>query len=198
MTQVFRDDGSTVGVTALEVGPCTVTQVKTVERDGYEAAQLGFGTARKLNRPARGHLNKLGQFKYLREFRVDELPALGDVFDVGIFEVGQPVDVSAISKGRGFAGGVKRYHFAGGPKTHGQSDRHRSPGSIGAGTTPGRVWKGLHMAGHMGRKRVTVRNVTVFLADPDRRLLLVEGSVPGPVDGLVEIKTTKSAKAVAV
>lgn len=194
MTQVFREDGTVVAVTALEVGPCTVTQVKTPQRDGYEAAQLGFGIAQKLNRPARGHLKDLGNFRHLREFPLDGQVEVGQIFDVSMFEAGTKVNVVSTSKGRGFQGGVKRHNFRGGPKTHGQSDRHRAPGSIGAGTTPGRVLKGQKMAGHMGARRVTVQNIEVVQVDPASGLLLIEGSVPGPRNGIVEIYRGRQKK----
>ncbi len=194
MTQVFQDDGAVVAVTAIEAGPCTVTQIKTKAKEGYDAVQLGFGPAKRINRPQRGHLKKLGPYKHLREFRVEDASKiqLGDSVDVGIFHPGDLVDVIGTSKGRGFAGVVKRYHFAGGSKTHGQSDRHRAPGSIGAGTDPGRVIKGLKMAGHMGDERVTVQKLQVVKADPERNLLLVRGAVPGPRNGLLIVRRSSS------
>jgi len=190
MTQIFRDSGKAEAVTAIEAGPCTVTQVKTAAKEGYNAVQIGFGEAKRLNSPQRGHLKELGQFKYLREFRVADVKGVqvGDRVDVSLFKTGDLVDVSGVSKGKGFAGVVKRYGFAGGPKTHGQSDRHRAPGSIGATTSPGRVLKGLHMAGHMGNDRVTARHLEVLDADPTRNLLLVKGAVPGGKNGLLLIK----------
>lgn len=189
MTQLFREDGETV-VTAIEAGPCVVTQVKTREKDGYNAIQLGFGEAKRLNSPEKGHLKGLGLFKYLREFRVEDVSgfAPGQKVDVDMFKPGDLVDVIGTSKGKGFAGVVKRHHFAGGPKTHGQSDRHRAPGSVGATTFPGRVLKGTRMAGHMGNARVTVRNLKVVEVDPARHLLLVKGAVPGGRNGLVLIR----------
>jgi large subunit ribosomal protein L3 len=194
MTQVFVEDGTVVDVTAVEVGPCTVTQIKTADKEGYNAVQLGFGEAKALNSPEKGHLKKLGMFKHLREFRVEDTSdvELGSRVDVGIFQAGDVVDISGISKGRGFAGTVKRHKFSGGPKTHGQSDRHRAPGSVGAGTTPGRVLKGQRMAGHMGHDRVTVRHLKVVKSDPDRNLLLLKGAVPGANNGLVEIRKSKA------
>lgn len=194
MTQVFQDEGAVVAVTAIEAGPCTVTQIKTKAKEGYDAVQLGFGPAKRINRPQRGHLKKLGPYKHLREFRVEDASRiqLGDSVDVGIFHPGDLVDVIGTSKGRGFAGVVKRYHFAGGSKTHGQSDRHRAPGSIGAGTDPGRVIKGLKMAGHMGDERVTVQKLQVVQADPERNLLLVRGAVPGPRNGLLIVRKSSS------
>ncbi len=194
MTQVFQDEGAVVAVTAIEAGPCTVTQIKTKAKEGYDAVQLGFGPAKRINRPQRGHLKKLGPYKHLREFRVEDASKiqLGDSVDVGIFHPGDLVDVIGTSKGRGFAGVVKRYHFAGGSKTHGQSDRHRAPGSIGAGTDPGRVIKGLKMAGHMGDERVTVQKLQVVKADPERNLLLVRGAVPGARNGLLIVRKSSS------
>ena len=190
MGQVFAENGKAEAVTAIEAGPCVVTQIKTSDKEGYSAAQLGFGEAKRLNSPQKGHLKKLGQFEYLREFRVADTEGIkvGDKVDVGLFKEGDLVDVSGVSKGKGFAGVVKRHGFAGGPKTHGQSDRHRAPGSIGATTSPGRVLKGKHMAGHMGSNRVTVRHLKVYKADPERNLLLVKGAVPGARNGLVLIE----------
>ena len=190
MTQVFKDDGTVEAVTAIEAGPCIVTQVKTLARDGYDAVQVGYGPAKRLNSPERGHLGKLGLFRHLREFSVSDPGAVevGQVLNVSLFKAGDLVDVTGTSKGRGFAGVVKRHHFAGGPKTHGQSDRHRAPGSIGATTTPGRVFKGMRMAGHMGNERVTVKGLKVVQAVPDRNLLLVRGAVPGARNGLLTIK----------
>ena len=193
MTQLFTKDGTVEVVTAIEAGPCTVTQIKTVAKEGYNAVQLGFREAKRLNAPEKGHLGKLGLFKLLREFRVDEAlnVEVGHRVDVTLFQPGDKVDVMGLSKGRGFAGVVKRYHFAGGPKTHGQSDRHRAPGAIGSGTTPGHILKGLRMAGHMGNARVTVKRLEVVRADPDRNLLLVKGAVPGAKDGLLEIRKSR-------
>ncbi|MBI2909910.1 MAG: 50S ribosomal protein L3 [Chloroflexi bacterium] len=190
MTRVIQDDGTVKAVTAIEAGPCSVIQVKRTEREGYNAVQLGFGLAKKLNSPEKGHLKKQGFFKHLHEFKVDDAATLqaGQVVDVSFLKPGDRVDVIGTSKGRGFAGVVKRHHFSGGPKTHGQSDRHRAPGSIGSTTTPGHVYKGLRMAGHMGAERVTVKNLTVVGADPARNLLLVEGSAPGARNGLLLIK----------
>ena len=196
MTQIFRDDGRAEAVTAIEAGPCTVIQVKTVAKEGYNAVQLGFGEGRRLKSPQRGHLKELGQFRYLREFRVDDAENIevGARADVSLFKAGGLVDITGVSKSKGFAGVVKRYHFAGGPKTHGQSDRHRHAGSIGATTSPGRVWKGMRMAGRMGGERVTVRHLEVFKADPDRNLLLVKGAVPGGRNGLLLIRQSREEK----
>lgn len=189
MMQLFRDDGEVV-VTAIEAGPCFVTQVKTEAKDGYNAVQLGFGEAKLLNSPQKGHLKGIGQFKHLREFRVEDVGSVeaGQKIDVDMFKSGDLLDVTGISKGKGFAGVVKRHHFAGGPKTHGQSDRHRAPGSIGATTSPGRVFKGTRMAGRMGDRRVTARNIKVLEVDLARNLLLVKGAVPGARKGLLLIK----------
>jgi large subunit ribosomal protein L3 len=192
MTQVFSAGGEARGVTVVEAGPCVVVQIKTQERDGYDAIQLGFGQRKRVNDALKGHMKQLGQFRFLREVRVDDPNqyTVGQKLGVEQFEEGEIVDVVGRSKGKGFAGGVKRYHFAGGPKTHGQSDRHRAPGSIGSGTTPGRVRKGLHMAGHMGDDRVTVKNLRIFDTDTVRNVLLIEGAVPGGSNGLLRIRKT--------
>ncbi len=196
MTQIFRDDGKAEAVTAIEAGPCAVIQVKTRDKEGYDAVQLGFGQAKRLNSPQKGHLKGLGQFKHLREFRVGDTKDIevGQKVDVSLFKSGDLIDVTGVSVGKGFAGVVKRYHFAGGPKTHGQSDRHRAPGSIGAGTSPGRVLKGKRMPGHMGNRRVTVRHLEVSEADTTRNLLLVKGAVPGARNGLLLIKKSGGGK----
>lgn len=196
MTQIFRDNGEAEAVTVIEAGPCTVIQIKTAAKEGYTAVQLGFGEKKRLKSPQRGHLKGLGQFGYLREFRVDDTEAVkvGDRVDVGLFKEGDMVDVTGVSKSKGFAGVVKRHHFAGGPKTHGQSDRHRHGGSIGATTSPGRVFKGMRMAGRMGGERVTERHLQVFEADPDRNLLLVRGAVPGNRNELLLISKSSEGK----
>ena len=196
MTQVFDEDGAARPVTVIEAGPCYVTQVKTVDKDGYTSVQLGFDEVKpkRLTRGQLGHLkrNDLPPLKVLREFRTKSPEVSeGDKFGVDVFEAGERVDVIGISKGRGFAGVVKRYHFAGGPKTHGQSDRQRAPGSLGSGTTPGRVWKGKKLPGRMGNERVTSSNVRVVLTDPERNLIAVDGSVPGPKGGVVVIKPVR-------
>jgi len=196
MTQIFKSNGEAEAVTTIEAGPCTVIQVKTAAKEGYDAVQLGFGEAKRLKSPQRGHLKGLGQFRYLREFRVEDIEAvkIGDRVDVSLFEEGDMVDVTGVSKGKGFAGVVKRHGFAGGPKTHGQSDRHRHAGSIGATTSPGRVLKGTRMAGRMGNERVTVRHLEVFEADPERNLLLVKGAVPGNKNRLLLIRKSSKGK----
>jgi large subunit ribosomal protein L3 len=192
MTTVFTPEGTAVAATVVEAGPCYVTQLRTPEKEGYSAVQVGFEESRRLSKPERGHLKGLPPLKHLREFLLgDETsPAVGDKIDVGMFQPGDRVDVIGTSKGKGFAGVVKRHHFAGGPKTHGQSDRNRAPGSIGATTTPGRVFKGMRMAGHMGNKRITVRNLRVLRAEPERNLLVLEGAVPGARTGLLMIRKT--------
>ncbi len=189
MTQIFADDGTSVQVTAIEAGPCVVTQVKSTDKEGYNAVQIGFGESKRLNKPEKGHLKKTGAFRYLREIRTEDVSGIepGQKIGVDMFQPGDTIDVIGTSKGRGFAGGVKRHHFKGGPKTHGQSDRHRAPGSVGAGTSPGRVFKGTRMAGHLGNARITVRHLKIVRAEPDRNLLLVRGAVPGSVNGLVII-----------
>lgn len=195
MTRIFTDNGEVVPVTILEVGPCYVTQVKTVEKDGYNAVQIGFEQTKRLNKPLRGHLRNLPLLRYLREIRTDDVEnyEVGQVLDVTLFQPGERVDVTGTSKGRGFAGAVKRHGFRGGPKTHGQSDRHRAVGSIGATTTPGRVWKGLRAPGHMGNERVTVLNLEVVKVDPERNLIAVKGAVPGPNGGLVIVRNAVKA-----
>ncbi|MBI2866659.1 MAG: 50S ribosomal protein L3, partial [Chloroflexi bacterium] len=174
MTRVYAEDGRQVPVTVIEAGPCLVTQVRTLAKDGYEAVQLGFGEAKRLSQPERGHLKSGGKLlRHLREVPAEGLEGVqvGQRVDVSLFQPGELVDVVGISKGKGFAGVMKRHGFVGGPKTHGQSDRPRHPGSIGSTNTPGRVIKGMRMAGHMGDARVTVRNLAVVRADPERHLL---------------------------
>jgi large subunit ribosomal protein L3 len=202
MTQVFDEQGEVVPVTVIEAGPCFVAQVKTVERDGYTAVQMGFGETKPkhLTRPQLKHLEKsdLPALRNLREFRMldDEKPGFeeGQRVAVDIFEVGESVDVTGTSKGRGFTGVVKRYGFRGGPKTHGQSDRLRTPGSIGACTTPGRVFKGKRMPGRLGNERVTAQNLKVVLVDPERNLLAVRGAVPGAKNGLLMIRQARKTR----
>lgn len=199
MTQVFNESGEAVPVTVIEAGPCYVVQVKTVKRDGYRAAQIGFEEvqARKLTGGQKGHLkrNDLPPLRHLREVPLgeDDEVAEGERILADAFEVGDHVDIVGVSKGRGFAGGVKRYGFSGGPKTHGQSDRHRAPGSIGGTTHTSKVWKGQRMPGRMGNERVTAQNLRVEMVDPDRNLLAVRGSVPGARGGLVEVKRARKS-----
>ena len=191
MTTYYHDDGTAESVTAVEVGPCVVTQVKTEARDGYEAVQIGFGAARKLTSPDAGHQSRSGgRFSHLQEFSVGDLSEfeVGQELKADVFEVGEPIKVIGTSKGRGFSGVVRRWNFHGGPKTHGQSDRHRSPGSIGAGTSPGRVWPGTKMAGHYGVDRVTVKGLKVVATDSENNVVLVRGPIPGAKNGIVRIE----------
>ena len=195
MMRVFDGSGHVRGVTVIELGPNYVTQVRTPDRDGYSAVQLGFtGRRKRVTAAQRGHLRAAGlereTLTVLQEYRMDDTSGytLGQVLHCEQFEPGAFVDLTATSKGRGWAGGVKRWNFSGGPKTHGQSDRHRAPGSLGAGTTPGRVYKGQKMAGHMGDETVTVLNCLVVATDPERNLLFVQGSVPGARTALVSVR----------
>ena len=197
MTQIFDENGAAVPVTLLEAGPCFVSQVKTVATDGYNAVQLAFGEVKpkRVSKAHLGHLekNKLPPMRVLREFRVKNVEEIqaGDVLNASVFEAGEHVDVIGISKGKGFAGAVKRHGFRGGPRTHGQSDRLRAPGSSSATTTPGRVFKGKRGPGRMGNERVTSSNIRVVLVDPERNLIAVSGSVPGPKGGTVVIKEAR-------
>jgi len=201
MTQIFDERGEVIPATVIEAGPCFVAQIKTVERDGYSAVQMGFEETKPkhLTRPQLQHLRKsdLPPVRYLREFRLGTDGAEyqeGQKVTVDIFEAGELVDVMGTSKGRGFAGVVKRHGFRGGPKTHGQSDRHRAPGSIGACTTPGRVFKGKRMPGRMGGDRVTVQALKVEMVDPERNLLVVRGAVPGAKNGLLVIRQARKTR----
>ena len=202
MTQVFSERGEAIPVTVIEAGPCFVAQIKTVEQDGYSAVQLGFEETKPkhLTQPQLKHLQKsnLPALRHLRELRIadDELAAFeeGQKLTVDIFEEGELVDVTGTSKGRGFAGGVKRYGFRGGPKTLGQSDRLRAPGSVGACTTPGRVFKGKRMPGRMGGERVTTQTLKVVLVDPERNLLALRGAVPGSKNGLLLIREARKTR----
>ena len=190
MSQFIRDDGVMIPVTVLEVGPCTVTQILSEERNGYSSIQLGFDERKKGNRPRLGHLKGLSDFRFLKEIKVDSLDGweIGQKLDVTMFNVGEHVTVVGVSKGRGFAGGMKRHGFHGQQRTHGQSDRERAPGSIGAGTTPGRVLKGKKMAGHMGNAKVTVKNLEIIDTDESRRLLILKGGVPGAPQGFLIVR----------
>jgi large subunit ribosomal protein L3 len=190
MTQVFQDDGTMVAVSVLQVQPNTVTRLRTPDRDGYTAVQLGTEESRKkLTKPEAGQLRNLPQVKTIHEFRLDNVDEyeVGQKLDVSLFSAGELVDVTGVSKGKGFAGHIKRHHFKRGPKTHG-SDHHRAPGSIGPGTTPGRVYKGMKMAGHLGDKQITVKKLRVVRTDPDRNLILVKGSLPGARNALIFVK----------
>src|SRR5690606_8664053 len=198
MTQIFDEGGNVIPVTVIEAGPCFVTQIRNAERDGYTAVQLGFSETKpqRLTQGLLGHLrrNNLPALRYLREFRlkngavdVEE----GQQIKADVFAIGDRVDVIGKSKGRGFAGTVKRHGFSRQPVTHGASDRTRAPGSIGAGSTPGRVIKGMRMSGHMGDQRVTIENLEVVMVDADRNLIAVRGSVPGANGGIVMIKPAR-------
>jgi large subunit ribosomal protein L3 len=200
MTQYFEEDGSVVPVTVIEAGPCYVTQIRTSERDGYSAIQLGFDELPKksngnsrLTKPAQGHLNRdsisLPDLRVLREFRTDAIEVEeGAKITCDVFEKGDKVDIVGTSKGRGFAGTIKRHNFNRGPKTHGQSDRERAPGSVGQSAAPSRVFKGMRMGGHMGHERVTIQNLEVVLVDTSKNLLAIKGSVPGHRGAIVVIK----------
>jgi large subunit ribosomal protein L3 len=198
MTQIFDEAGAAVPVTLIEAGPCYVTQVRLPEKEGYAAVQLGFSEAKpkRLTGGELGHLkkNELPPLRFLREFRIkDPAQKPGDKVTVEIFKIGERVDVVGTSKGKGFAGVVKRYHFAGGPKTHGASDRLRAPGSSSSTTTPGRVYRGSRRPGHMGRERVTAQSLKVVLVDTERNLLGVRGAVPGPKGALLMIKDARKS-----
>ena len=196
MTRIFADDGSVVPVSVIEATPNTVTRLRDVEKDGYAAVQLGAGVARRATKPVAGqfkHLAKdLQRPKHVRELRLDATDGyeVGQQLSVDLFEAGELVDVTGVSKGHGFTGVIARHNFKRGPKTHG-SDHHRAPGSIGAGTYPGRVWKGTRMAGHMGNEQVTVKKLKVVKIDAERNLILVRGAVPGARNGLLLVQKAK-------
>ncbi len=196
MTQVFNDAGLVQPVTIIEVGPCAVTQIRTVQKDGYQSIQLGFGRTRKPNKPEAGHLRGTQIGRRLQEVATDNISEheVGQLVTVDMFEPGEIVDVIGKSKGKGFAGTMKRHGFHGGPRTHGQSDRQRAPGSIGGGTTPGRVFKGLKMSGHMGNRRVTSKGLEVVQVDAERNLLMVKGGIPGAPNSPVTIRKTGKRK----
>ena len=189
MTQVFQPDGTMVPVSVLAVEPNTVTLVRTPDRDGYSAVQVGTGTAKRLTRPRLGQLKGLPRVRDVRETRVEEGSGyeVGQTLRVDLFEDGEEVDITGVSKGKGFSGTIKRHHFRRGPETHG-SDSHRQPGSIGGGTTPGKVFKGTGMAGRMGHDRVTVKKATILKVDTERDLLLIKGPLPGPRNALVMVR----------
>jgi large subunit ribosomal protein L3 len=196
MTRIFGDDGSVVPVSVIEATPNSITRLRTPERDGYAALQLGAGVARRQTKPVAGqfaHLDKAQQKPAsVREVRVDSVDGfeVGQTLDVSLFEPGDLVDVSGVSRGHGFAGTIARHNFRRGPKTHG-STNYRAPGSIGAGTTPGRVFKGTRMGGHMGDERVTIKKLTVIRVDAERNLILVRGAVPGARNGLLLVQKAK-------
>jgi large subunit ribosomal protein L3 len=191
ITQIFQADGTMIAVSVVAVEPNTVTRLRTPERDGYTAVQLGVEESGKLNKPEMGQLKNLPKVSVIREFRLDadgtDAYTVGQKLDVTLFAAGDIVNVTGVSKGKGFSGHIKRHHFKRGPKTHG-SDHHRAPGSIGPGTTPGRVYKGMRMAGHMGDARATVKQLRVVRTDAERNLLLVKGAVPGSPNGLLLVK----------
>jgi large subunit ribosomal protein L3 len=195
MTRLFDENGVVTASTLVEAGPCFITQLKTIERDGYAAVQLGFGEKRRPNKPEKGQMKaaKLPDrtgLSHVREVPADEIDGLqlGARVDASIFAPGELVDVIGTSKGRGFAGVMRRHNFRGGPKTHGQSDRWRHSGSVGSGTTPGRTFKNMRMAGHLGDARVTVKNLRILSVDPERNLVALRGAIPGPKGGLVVIR----------
>ena len=195
MTRMFDENGVVTASTLVEAGPCFVTQLRTPERDGYLAVQLGFGQRPRPNKPHKGQLKAAGLpdrqgLEALREVPADSVEdlELGARVDASMFAQGELVDVIGTSKGKGFAGVMKRHNFRGGPKTHGQSDRWRHPGSVGSGTTPGRTFKNIRMAGHLGDERVTVKNLRVLSVDPERNLVALRGAIPGPKGGLVMIR----------
>ena len=196
MSQIFDEKGNVVPVTLIEAGPCIVTQIKTKEKDGYSAIQIGFGEAKKMTKAIAGHLKKLGKLLFLREFRNEE-PKIddkelkrGDKIDASVFKEGDKVKVSGLSKGKGFAGVVKRWHFKGRPATHGTKHELRTPGSVGT-SFPERVIKGKKMPGRMGFERVTISNLKVVKIDPEKNLLAIKGAVPGAKGTLLEIRSTK-------
>ena len=198
MTQIFNENGALVPVTVLQAGPCVVTQVKTVENDGYSAVQVGFGDIREklVNKPKKGHFAKAGVTakRFLKEFRLEDAESytLGQEIKADVFAAGDKVDATAKSKGKGFQGAIKRYGQSRGPMAHG-SKYHRHAGSNGSATTPGRVFKGKHMPGHMGAVRVTVQNLEVVSVDAEKNLILVKGAVPGPKKSLVMLKESVKA-----
>ncbi len=198
MTQIFNEDGVLTPVTVLQAGPCVVTQVKTVENDGYSAIQVGFGDIREklVNKPMKGHFAKAGvaNKRFVKEFRLEDAESytLGQEIKADVFAAGDKVDATAKSKGKGFQGAIKRHGQSRGPMAHG-SKYHRHAGSNGSATTPGRVFKGKHMPGHMGAVRVTVQNLEVVRVDAEQNLILVKGSVPGPKKSLVMIKESVKA-----
>ncbi len=192
MTQIFAENGGVIPVTIIEAGPCVVTQLRTMDKDGYEAVQLGFGEAKRLTKPMAGHLKNLQKCRYLKEVKADNVAdfQVGQKIGVDIFQQGEKLDIIGKSKGKGYAGVVKRHGFAGGPRTHGQSDRTRAPGSISAGTFPGRVIKGIRMAGHLGDEKTTVKNLEVVRIDAERNLLFLKGGVPGAPNSLLTLRRT--------
>lgn len=195
MTRIFDENGVVTASTLVEAGPCFITHLRTDENDGYTAVQLGFGSKPRPTRPQKGQLKRAGLperngLEAIREVPADNIDELelGARIDASMFAQGEIVDVIGTSKGKGFAGVMKRHNFRGGPKTHGQSDRWRHPGSVGSGTTPGRTFKNMRMAGHLGDARVTVKNLRILSVDPERNLVALRGAIPGPNGGLVMIR----------
>ena len=189
MTTVFAEDGTVVPVSVVAIEPNTVTLLRTPERDGYSAVQVGAGTAKKLTKPRLGQLKGLPRVRDVREFRLEDVAAytVGQTLDVSLFAAGDSVDITGVSKGKGFAGTIKRHNFRRGPETHG-SDSHREPGSIGGGTTPGKVFRGTRLPGRMGGDQVTVKKATIVRADTDRNVILVKGPVPGARNALIVVR----------
>ena len=196
MTQIFDEAGNVIPVTVVEAGPCTVTQIKTVENDGYQAVQVGFGDVKvsRVNKPMKGHFDKadVAPKKTLKEFRLENIDGIevGNILKADTFEVGEIVDVKGTSKGHGTAGAIKRWNFSRLRMTHGTGPNHRHAGSLGACSSPSRVFKGKKMPGHMGSKKITIQNLEIVRVDAENNLLLVKGSVPGPKKSLVTIKET--------
>ena len=199
MTQIFNEEGKVIPVTVIEAGPCVVSQVKTEETDGYNSIQLGFGAIKesKVNKPERGHFTKanIAPARYLREFRVDSIEdvKVGDELKADIFMAGDKIDIQGTSKGKGFQGVIKRHGQHRGPMGHG-SMYHRRPGSMGSTSTPGRVFKGKKLPGHMGAETVTIQNLEVIKVDLDKNIILVKGSVPGAKGAILKIKSSVKAK----
>ena len=194
MSLIYDDAGKALPVTLVQAGPCTVTQVKTESKDGYDSVQVGFTDSKKINSPQSGHQKRSGgQFSILQEFGAEDFDQIevGQKFTTEIFEEDTKIKVTGTSKGRGFSGGVRRYGFKGGPKTHGQSDRHRAVGSIGAGSSPGRVWPGTRMPGRYGNEKMTVTGLSVAKIDNDNNILVIKGSVPGPNGSTLRIEIQK-------
>lgn len=194
MSLIYDDAGKALPVTLVQAGPCTVTQVKTESKDGYDSVQVGFFESKRVNSPQAGHQKRSGgQFSILQEFESDDFDQIevGQKITTEIFEENAKIKVTGTSKGRGFSGGVRRYGFKGGPKTHGQSDRHRAVGSIGAGSSPGRVWPGTRMPGRYGNEKITVKGLSVAKIDNDNNILVIKGSVPGPNGSTLRIEIQK-------
>ncbi|MBC78373.1 MAG: 50S ribosomal protein L3 [Chloroflexi bacterium] len=194
MSLIYDDAGKALPVTLVQAGPCTVTQVKTESKDGYDSVQVGFSDSKKINSPQSGHQKRSGgQFSILQEFGAEDFDQIevGQKFTTEIFEEDTKIKVTGTSKGRGFSGGVRRYGFKGGPKTHGQSDRHRAVGSIGAGSSPGRVWPGTRMPGRYGNEKMTVTGLSVAKIDNDNNILVIKGPVPGPNGSTLRIEIQK-------